>query len=165
MRQVFFNLYCTTVMILACSTTMAAQDKADISSDSLSCSKTELMTYFPKPLVKNILIKADLSQNQADSISEELAHKSQELEKIVSEKAAKLDPNPFKDLSQRDIAIKIYRETLYEVFAKVLKAHGITDDDRIQTLLDQVQIAKSKMFIDCIRKEQGSFKDPSPPSS
>jgi hypothetical protein len=130
----------------------------------MKCTKEELMTFFPQQVVQSVLMKAQLSKDQATSIAQELSQKDRELAKIVEEKAAKLDPNPFKDLSQRDLAIKIYRETLYEVFAKVLKSHGVTNEDQIQALLDDMQAAKSKLFIECIRKQHTNSSPLSSPS-
>jgi hypothetical protein len=167
MKQIISYVYCT--IALSCFQLIGATEHADLDVESPVCTKQELMAYFPQILVKKILLKSNIQEQQARAIAEELAQKGQELEKIVAEKASKLDPNPFKDLSQRDVAIKIYRETLYEIFAKVLKNHGITDGNQIQILLDKMQLAKSKMFIDCIRKEQSSAKkvlehETSPPS-
>ena len=129
------------------------------------CTKEELMAFFPQQVVESVLIKAKLPAAQAAEIAQELSQKDRELAKIVEDKAAKLDPNPFKDLSQRELAIKIYRETLYEVFAKVLKAHGVKSDDQIQSLLEEMQAAKSKLFIECIRKQTASPDVSSPPAS
>ncbi|CUI16560.1 putative secreted protein [Candidatus Protochlamydia naegleriophila] len=167
MRQIL-SCVCCTIMALNCFADVATDEKTGVAVEPSFCTKEELMTYFPQPLVKAILLKSNVQEEQAAAIAEDLAQKGQELEKVVAEKAAKLDPNPFKDLSQRDVAIKIYRETLYEVFAKVMKNHGITSEDQIQTLLDEMQLAKSKLFIDCIRREQNSPKkvnSPLPPSS
>ncbi len=81
----------------------------------------------------------------------------------MAEKAALLEPNPFNDFSQRYTAIKIYRETLYEVFARTMNDHGITNEDQIQTLLDEMQQAKSKLFVDCIKREQSKKRPHSDP--
>jgi hypothetical protein len=156
MRQILSCIY-YILIALGCFQAIGAEEQIDL-DESPVCTKQELMAYFPQILVKKVLLSSGIKTKQAIAISEELSQKGQELEKIVAEKASKLDPNPFKDLSQRDVAIKIYRETLYEVFAKVLKSHGINDEDQIQVLLDKMQLAKSKMFIDCIRKEQSSSK-------
>jgi hypothetical protein len=130
--------------------------------DSNLCTKEELMTYFPQPLIKSILIKSKIEEDKAEEISKDLAQKGQDLEKLVAEKASSVEPNPFKDLSQRDTAIKIYRETLYEVFAKTMQSHGISNEDQIQLLLEDMQSAKSKLFVDCIKKEQ--IKKRAPPN-
>ncbi len=167
MKQMISRLCCFTVMSLTCLATLCAETET-VPSSAVKCTKEELMTFFPKPVVKEVLTKAHLSQDQVNEIAQELSYKDSELVKLVEEKAAKIEPNPFKDLSQRDLAIKIYRETLYEVFAKVLKAHGVTNEDQIQTLLDDMQESKSKLFIDCIRKEKPNepFTSSSPsPSS
>lgn len=157
---------CYTIVIsMSFLTTLKAETTEAVLSNSMKCTKEELMTFFPQQVVESILIKAKLSPAQAASIAAELSQKDQKLTKIVEDKAAKLDPNPFKDLSQRDLAIKIYRETLYEVFAKVLKAHGVTNEDQIQALLDEMQAAKSKLFIECIRNQQAHIDTPDEESS
>jgi hypothetical protein len=163
MKHIISCLCCSTVISMSFLTTLKAETTETLLSNSMKCTKEELMIFFPQQIVESILVKAKFPKEQALSIAEELSHKDQELAKIVEDKAAKLNPNPFKDLSQRDLAIKIYRETLYEVFAKVLKAHGVTNEDQIQTLLDEMQSAKSKLFIECIRKQH--VNSSSPPSS
>lgn len=154
MKDMISLLCCTAVISIGCLANLQAETTEAILSNAMKCTKEELMTFFPQQIVQSTLIQAKLTQEQASEISQELAQKDRELAKIVEEKAAKLESNPFKDLSQRDLAVKIYRETLYEIFAKVLKSHGISDDDQIQTLLDEIQVAKSKLFIECIRKQQ-----------
>lgn len=124
--------------------------------ETISCTKEELMMFFPPAIVKSVLVKAQFTQQQADEIAKDLAGNDKKLAKIVDEKAEKENPNPFKDLSQRDQAIKIYQETLFEVFANVLKAHGVNDEHEIHQLLDEVRANKSRMFIECIRKSEQS---------
>lgn len=116
------------------------------------CSQEELMRFFPQPIVKSVLIKAHFSEKDATEIAEQLANKDKGMSKIVDEKASQFYPNPFRDLSQRDQAIKIYQETLFEVFANVLQSHGIKDENQIRTLLDEVRTTKSKMFVECMRQ-------------
>ncbi|MFI0435193.1 MAG: hypothetical protein ACH350_05635 [Parachlamydiaceae bacterium] len=155
MKQLFRYLSCTAVSILCCTCLQAETTEVTL-SNSMKCTKEELMRFFPEQVVHSVLVKAKLPKEQADAIAQDLSQKDQELAKLVEDKSAKVSPNPFKNLSQRDLAIKIYRETLYEVFAKVLKAHGVKNEDQIQTLLDDLQEARSKLFIECIRKQPKS---------
>ena len=134
--------------------TMLSAETVDI--EGMTCTKEELMTSFPQAVIESILLKSQLSAEEASKIAIELSQKNQELTQMIETKVSRLDPHPFKDLSQRDLAIKIYRESRYEVFAKVLKAHGITNEDQIQSLLDEIQMAQSKLFIECIRKQHVS---------
>ena len=161
------NMKWLSCCIIAISTlgmdTIRAETTEVVLSNSMKCTKEELMAFFPQQVVQSVLLKANLPKEEAEAIAVELANKDRELTKIVEEKAANVNPNPFKDLSQRDSAMRIYRETLYEVFSNALKAHGITNRDQIQTLLDEMQAAKSKLFIECIRKQQ--TKSTAPPSS
>lgn len=160
MKKMFYYLLCTAISMLCC-TILYAETTEVVLSNSMKCTKEELMRFFPEQLVTSVLIKAKLPKEQANAIAKELSEKDRELERLVEEKSAQVEPNPFKNLSHRDLAIKIYRETLYQVFAKVLKANGITNEDQIQTLLDELQEARSKLFIECIRKQPVSVEPPS----
>ncbi len=150
MRYLFFQTF--FIATLVCMD-VAADDQSDPVKYP-KCSKEELMMFFPKPVVKGVLIKAHFSEKDADSIANLLAAEDRGMAKIVDEKASHYSPNPFKDLSQRDQAIKIYQETLFEVFANALKSHGIKDENQIRSLLDEVRTIKSKMFIECIKQQQ-----------
>lgn len=161
MKNLFSCLCCAMVISITDCAILIAETTEVVLSNSMKCTKEELMRFFPEQVVHSILIKAQLPKEKADAIAQELSQKDKELAKIVEEKSAKIDPNPFKELSQRELAIKIYRETLYEVFAKVLKANGVTDEDQIQTLLDELQDARSKLFIECIRKQPIPSPEPS----
>lgn len=112
--------------------------------------------FFPEGIVKNVLIQANFTKEESDSIANELAVKDRGMAKLVDQKAAQYQPNPFKELNQRDQAIKIYQETLFEVFANVLKEHGVKDENQIRALLDEIRLIKSKNFIDCISKQKTS---------
>lgn len=155
----------TTFFSMIYLTSLQGETTEAVLSNSMKCTKEELMAFFPQQIVESILIKAKIPKEEASKMALELSQKDRELAKLVENKAAKMEPNPFKDLNQRDLAIKIYRETLYEVFAKVLKSHGMTNEDQIQSLLDEMQAAKSKLFIECIRKQQPNSSSPSPSSS
>lgn len=148
-------IWCTSVLTIVCHHALQAEE-ATIPS---KCTKEELMKNFPQEVVESVLLNAKIPQDQASAIAKDLSQKDRELEKMVEEKAAKLDQNPFKDLSQRDLAIKIYRETRYEMFAKVLKANGIKNDDQIQSLLEETNAARSKQFIDCIKKQTSNSSE------
>ena len=136
--------------------TLQAENVSTTLPNSVHCTKEELMRFFPEQIVESILIKGEIPSDQAKKIAYELSRKDQELAKLVETRSAKLDTHSLKTATQRDVAIKIYRETLFEVFAKVLKENGITDDDRIQALLDDLQEERSKLFIECIRKQSSS---------
>ena len=127
----------------------------DLNINPSLCSKETLMTFFPQPIVKAVLIQYGVNEEDAIKISKELSKKDQEVVRIVEEKSAKLDPNPLNDLNQRDVAVKIFGETLYEVFAKVLKSYKVSaDDNQIQEILDNMKEIKGKLFVECIKLER-----------
>ncbi len=166
MKHTFFYSYCCCTAVIALNyLPLHAENTTKTPSSSLHCTKEQLMTFFPQPVVESVLTEAKISGEQVKEIAQELSQQDRELVKRVEEKAVKWDPNPFSDLSQRDLAIKIYNETLYEVFAKVLKAHGIGNEAQIQTLLDKIRELKSKLFIECIRNQQSAATPSTPTSS
>lgn len=142
---------------LCCGTLVAVdsehEDSSMVSVENITCSKETLMTFFPRPVVKAVLMQNKVSEEEAQQIAQELSQKDQEVVKQVEVKASEMNPNPFSDLAYRNTAIKLFRETLYEVFAKVLKAHQITDENQIQHILEDMQAAKGKLFVECIKKE------------
>jgi hypothetical protein len=158
MKQIVLRFCGAAVISMSCFSNLQAETTEVLLSNSMKCTKEELMTFFPDQVVQSVLIKGNIPKEEAVAIAQELSKKDKDLAKVVEEKAAKLEPNPFKDLSQRDLAIKIYRETLYEVFSKVLKSHGVTNEDKIQTMLEEIQASKSKLFIECIQKQQPPSK-------
>ncbi len=165
MRQTLFCLCCMALFTSSPSPFIFAASAETETSEPNLCTKEELMSYFPPQLVKRVLIQHKIPQEEALKIASELAKRSNDLEKLVEEKAAKLTSNPFKDLGKRDIALKIYRETLLEIFNDTLKKYGMTAGPETQMMLDDIQVAKSKLFIDCIRKEQIIPKNSPPPPS
>lgn len=152
MKNLFFKTFFITALAFI---DICAEEQESILY--LKCSKEELMMFFPESIVKNVLMQAHISEKDAREIAEQLASKDKGLAKIVDEKASHYNPNPFKDLSQRDQAIKIYQETLFEVFANVLQSHGIKDENQIRSLLEEIRTIKSKLFIECIRQQQNAL--------
>ena len=154
MQTLISSWCCAAVMVaITCQSDLKAQENEGEDPEPI-CTKEELMTFFPRQIVENVLVRFQVPQEQAVAIAEELAAQNQGLLQKVEEKAAKLDPNPFKDLSQRDAAIKIYQETLHEVFTQVLKAHQIDQEAQIDLYLNEIRRIKSKLFVECIRKQQ-----------
>jgi hypothetical protein len=123
------------------------------------CSKEVLLAYFPDNFVRETLNKFNVPQDQRDAIVKELNAKEKDVIKLVDEKAAKLNPNPLKDRTpeSRHETVRIFRETILEVFGSALKAHGITDDKQIQSMLADIQQQKAKNFAKCMEKQRALF--------
>ncbi|MFN4173564.1 MAG: hypothetical protein ACK4HV_00465 [Parachlamydiaceae bacterium] len=128
--------------------------RADAQLDE--CTKELVSVLFPSQFVLETLKKYNVPESERDAIVNELNDKNKEVITLVEEKASKIDPNPLKDPSQRLQAVKIFRETLYEVFAGVLKKHNITDDNQIQQMLKDVNDQKTTRFTQCAAKERAS---------
>lgn len=126
--------------------------RADATLDE--CTKELVSVLFPSQFVLETLKKYNVPESERDAIVNELNDKNKEVISVVEEKASKIDPNPLKDPSQRLQAVKIFRETLYEEFASVLKKHNVTDDNQIQQMLKDINEQKTTRFTQCAAKER-----------
>lgn len=120
------------------------------------CSKELLLSFFPETFVVEVLQKYQISKEKWEPIVKGLKEKNDDVIKLVDEQASKMDPNPLKDPSQKQVAVKIFRESLYQVFSGVLKANGITDDQKIQSMLGEIQQLKTKRFAQCMESNKTS---------
>ena len=122
------------------------------------CSKELLLEYFPKQFVVETLKKFNVPQEKWDAIAAALSTKDKDVVRIVEDKASKLTPNPLKDRDpqQRQVAVKLFRETLLQVFSEALQANGITDQKQLQAMLDDIQQQKAKNFAQCMEKQKAA---------
>lgn len=122
------------------------------------CSKELLLEYFPKQFVVETLKKYNVPQDKWDSIASALSSKDKDVVRIVEDKSSKLNPNPLKDRDpqQRQVAVKLFRETLLQVFNEALQANGITDTRQVQAMLDDIQQQKARNFAQCMERQKAS---------
>ena len=125
MKLCFSSVLSPLVMAICMAGNLAAIEKPEPLYKTIQCTKEELMTFFPQVVVKAVLEKAKIPDDKAEGIADEMSHKDDELMKMVESKASKLDPNPLRDLGQRDVAIKIYRESLLQEFLKSYKTTAL----------------------------------------
>lgn len=114
------------------------------------CSKEILLAYFPKVFVDQTLARFNVPRDKWEDIDRELAEKDKDIIKVVEAKAETMNPNPLKDPQQRQAAVKLFRETLFDAFASVMKKNGVSDDKQIQSMLDDIQQQKAKRFAKCM---------------
>lgn len=126
------------------------------------CSQEILLAYFPGVFVKETLSKYNVPKEKWDAINKDLAVRDKQIIKIVEEKASKMSSNPLKDPQQRQAAVKIFRETLSENFAAVMKANGINDDKQIHAMLDDIQQQKAKRFARCMQQQAPKTQEAAP---
>lgn len=124
------------------------------------CSKELLLEYFPKQFVTETLKKFNVPQDKWDAIATSLSSKDKDVVKLVEEKASKLNPNPLKDRDpqQRQVAVKLFRETLLQVFSDALQANGISDSKELQAMLDDIQQQKARNFAQCMEKQKAAVQ-------
>lgn len=117
------------------------------------CSKELLISYFPEPFVNEVLKEYQIPKEQWAEINQALQDQDRTIISTVEAKAAKMTPNPLKDPSQRNVAVSIFKEILYEAFANVMNKYGIDDKNQITAMLDEIQYKKAKRFRECMEKQ------------
>lgn len=122
------------------------------------CAKELLLSYFPEPIINETLKKFKVPEDKFAGINKSLSSKDKEIVKLVEQKAAAMNPNPLKDPQQRQAAVKLFRETLLQVFSEALKDNGVLDSTQYQAMLDDIQQQKAKKFAMCMEKQKESLK-------
>lgn len=111
-----------------------------------------LLSFYPTEFVNVTLDRNKVPKEEWVAINKELA--SKDILGIMESKASKMNPNPLEDPSQRQASVTLFRQTLFDNFAVVMKAHGIKDDKQIQTMLDDIQQQKAKNFAKCVENHK-----------
>lgn len=135
-------------LMAPCAISAAVPTAAD------ECAKELLLSYFPEPIVTDTLKRFSVPQDKWVGIAKSLSNKDKEVVKIVEQKASTMNPNPLKDPQQRQAAVKLFRETLLQVFSDALKENGMTDTSKFQAMLDDIQQQKAKKFAMCMEKQK-----------
>jgi hypothetical protein len=125
---------------------------AQIATDE--CAKELLLSYFPEPIVTETLKKFKVPEDKWTGITRSLSAKDKEIVKLIEQKAATMNPNPLKDVQHRQAAVKLFRDTLLQVFTDALKENGIQDTSQIQAMLDDIQQQKAKKFAMCLERQK-----------
>lgn len=123
-------------------------------AEEADCSHNALRSYFPEKFVGATLKKLNVPEDKWQPIIEGLKNREADVENIVEANAEKLSPNPLKDPQQRQAAVKLFKDALFEVAGKVFRANGITDDAQINAILSDIQQQKVKQFSECIEKNK-----------
>lgn len=144
------TLFCPSVTVAAAP---AAMDE---------CSRELLLSYFPETFVNDTLKKYNIPQDKWSGINASLSGKEKDIVKMVEQKASSITPNPLKDPQQRQAAVKLFRETLLQVFTDALKENGLQDTSQFQAMLDDIQQQKAKKFAQCMEQQKAKFQQQRP---
>jgi len=122
------------------------------------CARELLLSYFPEPIVTDTLKKFNIPQEKWAGINHSLAKHDKEIVKLVEQKASAMNPNPLKDPQQRQAAVKLFRETLLQVFTDAMKENDVEDSSQYQAMLDEIQQQKAKKFALCMEKQKAQLQ-------
>lgn len=153
MKSLIISRLCLALAVCIGSITLLAAENQDL------CTEERLLSYFPKDFVMMTLNKYQIPKDRWDGINRDLAEKDFEIISIVEEKASRLTPNPLRDPKERHVAVKIFRETLQESFSSVMNMHGVSDQNQIHAMLDDIQRQKAELFAQCMDKHPPRLND------
>lgn len=154
MKIQHFKAAMATLFFGACTLISSGQTEA-AAQPTDECAREILLSYFPESMVDESLKKFDIPQDKWAGITKVLSSKDKDIVKLVEDKASKMNPNPLKDPQQRQAAVKLFKDTLLEVFTDAMKQNGITDTSKFQAILDDIQQQKAKKFAMCLEKQKG----------
>lgn len=138
-------------MLIFFATHLNSHESILSANSEISCTKQILRSYFPRPIVKAVLMKHELPKEKVELVATELSTIDKEIDNDIEAKIAKLKFNP---LQNREEAGQIFRKTLYEAFAQILVKNQIEDPKEIQMYYEEIHMQKSKLFLECIQKNQ-----------
>lgn len=152
MKTVFPKAFLALISAMAWGGPALYADSEATNTSALECSKELLLSYFPQPFVRETLKKNQIPEDKWDAIVQELSEKDKTVIAKVEARAGEMNPNPLKSPEYREQAITIFKETLLEIFTQVMNNNGITDNEQIHTMLDEVQHLKAKRFAKCLEQ-------------
>lgn len=138
------------------------KDTETVSSDEkvkVECSKNTLIPFFPQIFVKQALKKYNVPEDKWIPIMKELAIRDKDVIKLTEAKAQKMKTNPLKDPAQREAAVKLFRESLLEVYGESLEKNGVKDPEKIRQTLEFIQKKKAKHHSVCFGTEEEDVEE------
>lgn len=121
----------------------------DDPSCAAPCPMELFVAFFPEPFVRATLVKFDVPVEKRLDIQKQLTHHELDINSIVEAKAAKMTPNPLNQPDQQEEVIKLFDDAVLQVFRQVMNDNGITDEDQIVKMLDDIHKQKADRFKSC----------------
>jgi len=130
------------------------------SAATAECSEDVLFKFFPRGFVTEVLKEHDIPQDKINNITETLYQADQEVFDLITSTAQNMEPNPLEDINAEAERAKLFRDSLMQVFTAALEQNGITDPQKIQTMLDEIQQKRLQRFIQCQKEGRLPSKVP-----
>ena len=116
------------------------------------CSEAVITSFFPPVFVEKTLENFEVPEKYRADIIRELGKKDSQVIPAVEERASAMDPNPLIDPTHRQEAVTLFRKTLLDVFIGVMRDYDVTDPEKAQAMLDDIQKQKLERFRHCVNK-------------
>lgn len=106
--------------------------------------------FFKQILLYQALSLHHVYQSQWSPIYQDLVKRSADIPRTVRDKASRMHRNPLQDPFQKDVAVDILRQTLYDAFVEVLKIHNITNESDIKDMFNYIQERQPEYLRRCM---------------
>lgn len=108
------------------------------------------IAFFPRPFVADTLEKFNVPSEKRAAIQEQLTHHELDIISIVEAKAAKMNPNPLNQPDQQEQVIQLFDDAVSQVFTQVLEKNGVSDQEKIMEMLEDIHRQKAERFRRCM---------------
>lgn len=119
------------------------------------CSQELFVAFFPPAFVSETLTTFQIPQEKHEAIIRELADQELDVIPLVEMKAAAMNPNPLNQPDQQDIVIGLFEEVVVDVFTNVLTDNGVSDQQVIHEMLEDIHRQKAERFRQCMNQSFG----------
>lgn len=140
------------VCIAPSSLLLSADTKPTLDREK-DCGDEVLRSFFPKEFVDQVLQKHNVPKDKWDAIDKDLAQADKEVFKSIEAKNKELASDLRQDADARRQFIDYFRTTLTKSFGDVLKKYGITDENQIEEMLEEIQQLKLDRFEACYAED------------
>lgn len=103
-----------------------------------SCYRDLERNFFEEKAVTTALSLWQVQQGQWRSIVYELKKQSQEAERLIKEKAARYSVNPLQNPFQPDVAKSLLKETMWQIFRRVMIESGFYDPVAMERMFQHI---------------------------
>lgn len=105
-------------------------------------------TFFPYPLLAGAFSSSLLYQNQWSTVYNVLQQQSRQVPALLQAKAAHMNPNPLYPYQPLVVAA-LLQQTLYEVFANVIRSTRSVSEIQIQQMFNTIRMQQAGRIQAC----------------
>lgn len=128
-----------------------------VDASESSCYKDIEKNFFNENLVNQALALHNISQSNWSLINQSLRENSKDISRVVRQRAAKMNPNPFDSPFRPLIAAKLLNQVQFEIFSSTLAAFGVANSEQVKEMFLFIRTSHGQKLIACFGAEVMEF--------